>query len=38
MESEEQARLLREMGCNMAQGFHFAKPLSPEAASKFLTE
>jgi diguanylate cyclase (GGDEF)-like protein len=38
VESEEQARLLREMGCNMAQGFHFAKPLSPEAASKFLTE
>jgi EAL domain-containing protein (putative c-di-GMP-specific phosphodiesterase class I) len=38
VESEEQTRLLREMGCDMAQGFHFAKPLPPEAASKFLTE
>ena len=38
VESEEQARLLREMGCNMAQGFHFAKPLPPEVASKFLTQ
>ena len=38
VESEKQARLLREMGCDMAQGCHFAKPLPPEVASKFLTE
>ena len=37
VETEEQAELLREMGCNMAQGFHFAEPLPPEAASQFLT-
>ena len=30
VESEEQARQLREIGCDMAQGFHFSKPLPPE--------
>ena len=30
VESEEQSQLLREMGCDMAQGFHFAKPLPAE--------
>jgi len=38
VENEEQARLLREMGCDMAQGFHFAKPLPAEGASEFLAE
>ena len=36
VETEEQARLLREMDCDMGQGFHFSKPLPPEAVSKFL--
>jgi EAL domain-containing protein (putative c-di-GMP-specific phosphodiesterase class I) len=36
VESEEQARQLRESGCDMAQGFHFAEPLPPEEVSKFL--
>jgi sensor c-di-GMP phosphodiesterase-like protein len=36
VESEEQATLLREMGCDHAQGFHFSKALPPEAASRFL--
>ncbi|MDQ3301879.1 MAG: PAS domain S-box protein [Actinomycetota bacterium] len=36
VEIEEQETLLNEMGCDMAQGFHFAKPLPPEAVSKFL--
>jgi diguanylate cyclase (GGDEF)-like protein/PAS domain S-box-containing protein len=36
VEIEEQETLLREMGCDMAQGYHFAKPLPPEAASEFL--
>jgi EAL domain-containing protein (putative c-di-GMP-specific phosphodiesterase class I) len=30
VETEEQARLLCEMGCDMAQGYHFAGPLPPE--------
>ena len=29
VESEEQARLLKEMGCDFAQGYHFSKPLPP---------
>jgi EAL domain-containing protein (putative c-di-GMP-specific phosphodiesterase class I) len=27
---------LEEMGCDMAQGFHFERPLPHEAASEFL--
>jgi predicted signal transduction protein with EAL and GGDEF domain len=38
VDSEEQARLLGEMGCDMAQGFYFSKPLSPQAASRFLAD
>jgi diguanylate cyclase (GGDEF)-like protein/PAS domain S-box-containing protein len=33
VETEEQVALLKEMGCDFAQGYHFAKPLPPEAAS-----
>jgi EAL domain-containing protein (putative c-di-GMP-specific phosphodiesterase class I) len=36
VESEGQAEQLKEMGCDRGQGFYFAKPLSPEAASEFL--
>ena len=36
VESEGQARLLKEMGCDMAQGFHFARPLPPEEVPGFL--
>jgi diguanylate cyclase (GGDEF)-like protein/PAS domain S-box-containing protein len=36
VESEEQAEQLKEMGCDLAQGFYFAKPLPPEAVSEFL--
>ena len=36
VESEEQKDLLREMGCDFAQGFHLSKPLPTEAASSFL--
>ena len=38
VESEEQAALLQEMGCDLAQGFHFSQPLQLEAAVRFLTE
>ena len=36
VESEEQVILLREMGCDFAQGYHFAEPLPREAVSEFL--
>ncbi len=36
VESEEQAEQLKEMGCDLGQGFHFEEPLPTEAASEFL--
>ncbi len=36
VEIEEQKILLKEMGCDFAQGFFFAKPMPPEAAFEFL--
>jgi diguanylate cyclase (GGDEF)-like protein/PAS domain S-box-containing protein len=33
VETEEQADLLKEMGCDFAQGYHFSKPFPPEAVS-----
>ena len=36
VESEGQAALVKEMGCDMAQGFHFARPLPPEEVPGFL--
>ena len=36
VETWAQATLLAETGCDMAQGFHFAEPLPPEAAAQFL--
>ncbi len=30
IESEEQARRLRQLGCRYGQGFHLARPLSPD--------
>jgi EAL domain-containing protein (putative c-di-GMP-specific phosphodiesterase class I) len=38
VESEAQASLLKEMGCDKAQGFFFSEPLSSEAATKFVAE
>ncbi|HSL01059.1 MAG TPA: PAS domain S-box protein [Rubrobacteraceae bacterium] len=38
VESAEQAALLAEMGCDLAQGYYFAKPLSPDEVPKFLAE
>jgi diguanylate cyclase (GGDEF)-like protein len=38
VESEEQAEQLKEMGCDLGQGFHFAEPLPPEALSEILRE
>jgi diguanylate cyclase (GGDEF)-like protein/PAS domain S-box-containing protein len=37
VETEEQARLLKELGCDMAQGYYFAKPLPPEEIPALLS-
>jgi diguanylate cyclase (GGDEF)-like protein/PAS domain S-box-containing protein len=36
VESKKQAEQLKEMGCDMAQGYYFARPLPPEELSEFL--
>jgi len=38
VESADQAELLAEVGCDMAQGFYFARPMPPEEASEFLAK
>ena len=38
VESREQATLLREMGCDMAQGYYFSEPLPSEAAAAYLAK
>ncbi|GAA2704070.1 putative bifunctional diguanylate cyclase/phosphodiesterase [Actinoplanes palleronii] len=37
IETEQQAAELRELGCDIAQGYLFAKPLSPADFADFLT-
>jgi diguanylate cyclase (GGDEF)-like protein len=37
VEIEEQETLLKEIGCDMAQGFHFVKPLPPDEVVGFLS-
>ena len=36
VESAEQVAELRKLGCDLAQGYHFAKPLPREAAERLL--
>jgi predicted signal transduction protein with EAL and GGDEF domain len=38
VETHEQQRKLQEMGCDHVQGFLYAKPMSPEDASKFIAD
>jgi diguanylate cyclase (GGDEF)-like protein len=38
IETLEQAKLLRSMGCDFAQGYYFSRPLIAEAAEKFVLE
>jgi diguanylate cyclase (GGDEF)-like protein len=36
VETEDQLRLLRDMGCEYAQGFHFSKAVPPDGIAKLL--
>ena len=36
VETTEQAELLRKIGCDLMQGYYFAKPLTPEDWLKYL--
>ena len=36
VETEEQLRLLRDMGCEFAQGFHFSRAVPPDGIAKLL--
>ena len=36
VETEGQLQILRELGCDMAQGYYFARPLLSEEVSRFL--
>jgi EAL domain-containing protein (putative c-di-GMP-specific phosphodiesterase class I) len=36
IETDEQYRLLRQMGCRYGQGFLFARPMTAEAISRLL--
>ena len=36
VESKAQAVQLKEMGCDLAQGYYFTEPLTPEAVEEFL--
>jgi EAL domain-containing protein (putative c-di-GMP-specific phosphodiesterase class I) len=38
VETKEQLARLQEMGCDLAQGHYFAKPLSSQDAEKLLVE
>ena len=37
VESEAQAEQLKEMGCDLAQGYYFSEPLPPEAVPGFVS-
>jgi predicted signal transduction protein with EAL and GGDEF domain len=36
IEADEQAEVLRTLGCELGQGFYFARPLMPEAWNDLL--
>ena len=38
VESAEQLSMLRELGCDLAQGYYFSRPLSIEAADAFIAD
>jgi EAL domain-containing protein (putative c-di-GMP-specific phosphodiesterase class I) len=38
VETEEQYRVLKEMGCDLIQGYYFSKPVPPEQFDRFMSE
>jgi len=36
VETEQQAQMLKDMGCSYAQGYLYSRPLSPEAFKNLL--
>ncbi len=38
VEKQEEGRTLRELGCDMAQGYHFARPMAEMDVTKFVNE
>jgi EAL domain-containing protein (putative c-di-GMP-specific phosphodiesterase class I) len=36
VETPRQAALLRELGCQLAQGYHFAPPCQPDEVGDYL--
>lgn len=38
VETEEQYLTLREMGCDLVQGYYFSKPVPPEEFDRFIIE
>ena len=38
VETEDQEDLLKRMGCHIAQGYYFSKPVSAEAFETFIKE
>ncbi|MDX6725390.1 MAG: hypothetical protein QOK49_195 [Baekduia sp.] len=38
IEASGQADVLHELGCGLGQGFHFARPMAPEAMSALIAE
>jgi len=37
IETTQQLGLLRELGCDLGQGYLFSQPVAPEAAGKLLS-
>jgi EAL domain-containing protein (putative c-di-GMP-specific phosphodiesterase class I) len=38
VESKDEAKVLRDLGCDLAQGYYFAKPMSETDVTKFVNE
>jgi sensor c-di-GMP phosphodiesterase-like protein len=38
VETHEQEFYLRQRGCQIAQGYHFSRPLTPEAFKEFVAQ